>query len=67
MMRRENFRRQFRPLLHAADPAQRLAELMQIREPLYRTTAAFVVPTDRRRVQSVAEQIYHELEVRGTR
>lgn len=56
-----------RPLLQAADPAQRLAELMRIREPLYRATAAIVVPTDRRRVQTVAEQISHELEARGIR
>ena len=56
-----------RPLLHATDPAVRLAELMGIREPLYRQTAAIVVATDRRKVQTVAEQIVAELERRGIR
>jgi shikimate kinase len=54
-----------RPLLNSADPAVRLAELMQIREPLYREVARFVVPTDRRKVQLVAEQIAAELERRA--
>jgi shikimate kinase len=47
-----------RPLLtQADDPRTRLAELMQRREPLYRAVANLVVPTDGRRVQSVAEDI----------
>ena len=50
-----------RPLLLSADPAVRLAELMQLREPLYRGTAQIVVSTDRRKVQVVAEQILAEL------
>ena len=50
-----------RPLLLAADPAVRLAELMQVREPLYRETAQIIVSTDRRKVQVVAEQILAEL------
>ena len=54
-----------RPLLLAADPAVRLAELMQVREPLYRGTAQVVVPTDRRKVQAVAEEIAAELERRA--
>ena len=53
-----------RPLLHDHDPAVRLAELMQIREPLYREVAQLTVPTDRRKVQLVAEQIAAELERR---
>ena len=53
-----------RPLLLAADPAARLAELMQVREPLYRETAQIVIPTDRRKVQVVAEEIAAELERR---
>jgi shikimate kinase len=56
-----------RPLLSAADPATRLAELMRVREPLYRETAAIVVATDRRKVQAVAEQIAAELQRRGSR
>ena len=54
-----------RPLLLAADPAVRLAELMQVREPLYRETAQIIVSTDRRKVQVVAEQILAELERRA--
>lgn len=52
-----------RPLLaNAEDPRRRLAELMEFREPLYREIAKVVVPTDGRRVQSVADEI-----VRGLR
>jgi shikimate kinase len=46
-----------RPLLHNANPEARLAELMTVREPLYRSTAHFSVLTDRRRVQAVADEI----------
>ncbi len=50
-------RTRHRPLLHGADPAQRLAELMQQREPLYREIADLTLSTNRRRVPSVAEYI----------
>ena len=51
-------RTRHRPLLQGAtDPTQRLAELMQVREPLYREVADLVVATDHRRVQWVAEHI----------
>jgi len=46
-----------RPLLKGADPRVRLDELMQIREPLYREIADFILSTNRRRVTSVAERI----------
>lgn len=46
-----------RPLLNTGDPRQRLADLMQIREPLYREVAQVVVATDGRRPQAVAEEI----------
>ncbi len=46
-----------RPLLRTADPAARLAELMSLREPLYREVAHLVVATDGRKVQSVAAEI----------
>ena len=46
-----------RPLLLHADPAARLAELLSVREPLYRSIAQVTVATDRRKVQTVAEQI----------
>jgi shikimate kinase len=51
-------RTRHRPLLHgAADPAQRLAELMEIREPLYRDIADCVVSTTRKRVNQVGERL----------
>ncbi|MBS0373619.1 MAG: shikimate kinase AroK [Proteobacteria bacterium] len=50
-----------RPLLLNADPAERLTELMRIREPLYRSIARIAVPTDRRKVQTVAEDIMASL------
>ena len=47
-----------RPLLAgAADPRARLADLMAVREPLYREVAHAVVNTDRRKVQAVAEEV----------
>ena len=46
-----------RPLLADVDPRVRLAELMQLREPLYREVARLVVATDGRRVPIVAEEI----------
>jgi shikimate kinase len=50
-----------RPLLHDADPEQRLEELMGRRAVLYAEIADFTVTTDGRRVQLVAEEIHHEL------
>lgn len=50
-----------RPLLDTADPRKRLAELMQVREPLYRAVATVTVPTDRRKVLAVAEDIVEQL------
>jgi shikimate kinase len=46
-----------RPLLAGVDPAQRLAELMAHREPLYRATAHISVSTDGRKVSVVADEI----------
>lgn len=46
-----------RPLLDTPDPAERLAALLQQREPLYRELAALVVPTDGRMVKEVAQEI----------
>lgn len=46
-----------RPLLAGVDPAAKLAELLAHREPLYRSTADLVVPTDGRKVSAVADQI----------
>ena len=46
-----------RPLLNGGDARQRLQELMAIREPLYREVADLAVPTTRKRVHQVADQI----------
>jgi shikimate kinase len=46
-----------RPLLSNVDPAARLAELMEVRDPLYRSIADVTVRTDGRRVKAVAEDI----------
>lgn len=51
---------QHRPLLTGVDPAQRLAELMEHREPLYRATAHITVSTDARKVSAVADEILRE-------
>jgi shikimate kinase len=51
-----------RPLLSAGgDATTRLGELMDVRAPLYGEIADIVVPTDGRRVNSVAEQVLREL------
>jgi shikimate kinase len=49
-----------RPLLHGAEPRVRLAELMQVREPLYREIADYCILTDQRRVNWVAERAMRE-------
>ena len=53
-----------RPLLAAGgeDADSRLTELMDMRAPLYAEIADIVVPTDGKRVNSVAEHILRELE-----
>jgi len=51
-----------RPLLQTADPAARIAELMKIREPLYRETADIVVDTNRRSPRMVGQDIVRRLE-----
>ncbi len=52
---------QHRPLLAGVDPATKLAELMVVREPLYRNIADFIVRTDGRKVNVVVEEIQHLL------
>ena len=39
-----------RPMLHAADPRNRLVELYQLRDPLYREVADHVIDSDREAV-----------------
>ncbi|MES1192541.1 MAG: shikimate kinase AroK [Steroidobacter sp.] len=50
-----------RPLLHTADPEQRLRDLLILRAPLYESIANLVVSTDHRRVHGVAMEIIHGL------
>src|SRR5271166_1926992 len=50
-----------RPLLNDTDPEERLKELMRRRAALYAGIADLTVSTDGRRVQTVAEEIYHAL------
>lgn len=50
-----------RPLLRTADPRQRLAELMELRDPLYRETAHIVMPTTGGSAREVALKILHAL------
>jgi shikimate kinase len=57
-------RTRHRPLLAGRVPEQRLAELMQVREPLYREIADMITSTDRRRVHAVAELILQEFRAR---
>ena len=53
-------RTQHRPLLHDTDPMARLAELMRVREPLYREIADLVICTNNRKVALVAEELARE-------
>jgi shikimate kinase len=50
-----------RPLLNDTDPEEKLKELMLRRAALYAEIADLTVSTDGRRVQLVAEEIYHAL------
>ena len=56
-----------RPLLVNNDAGTKLASLMIEREPLYRSIAEITVSTDRRKVQTVAEQITEGLEAIAAR
>jgi shikimate kinase len=46
-----------RPLLDTDDPMARLVELMAVREPLYRSTADYVVVTEKRSTGAVVKEI----------
>lgn len=46
-----------RPLLHTADPEERLSGLYTLRAPLYESIATIIVNTDHRRVTTVASEI----------
>ncbi|GGP27851.1 shikimate kinase [Silvimonas amylolytica] len=51
-----------RPLLQTANPKQRLAELFEVRDPLYREVADLVVDTSRQTVQHLTHQLLQQLE-----
>jgi shikimate kinase len=58
-------RARHRPLLVNVDPATKLKQLMDERESLYLGIADMTVPTDGRKVQSVAEEILRGLKLRS--
>jgi shikimate kinase len=51
-----------RPLLQTEDPRQRLIDLMQVREPLYREIADLVINTDGKHVRDVVREILQQLD-----
>jgi len=51
------YRDRNRPLLQTEDPLQRLKALMEVREPLYRSTADYIVSTEGRSASAVANEI----------
>jgi shikimate kinase len=53
-----------RPLLQTDNPRQRLEDLMQLRDPLYREIADLVIDTDGKRVMAVVNQIIRKIKPR---
>ena len=56
------YRDRNRPLLQTENPLDKLRELMQVRDPLYRQTADMVVSTEGRNTQSVVREIIKKIE-----
>jgi shikimate kinase len=56
---------QSRPLLQVGDPLQRLRDLFEVRDPLYRETAHFQVDTGRPSVASLVNMILMQLDLSG--
>ncbi|WP_245638592.1 shikimate kinase [Hydrogenophaga palleronii] len=54
-----------RPLLQVDDPLQRLRDLYEVRDPLYRQVAHFIVETGRPSVATLVNMIVMQLEVGG--
>lgn len=54
-----------RPLLQVADPLAKLKELYELRDPLYREAAKFVVETGRPSVSTMVNMIVRQLQVAG--
>jgi len=51
------YRDRKRPLIQTEDPLAKLRELMEVREPLYRETADYVVSTEGRSAAAVSKDI----------
>lgn len=51
-----------RPLLRTADPGKVLADLLRIRDPLYREIADVIIETDERPPRMVVQEILERLE-----
>lgn len=54
-----------RPLLQVADPLQRLRDLYDVRDPLYREAAHFVIETGRPSVAMLVNMIVMQLDMAG--
>lgn len=54
-----------RPLLQVDDPLQRLRELYRVRDPLYRSTAHFVIESIRPSVPALLSMVLMQLELAG--
>jgi shikimate kinase len=54
-----------RPLLQVRDPLQRLRDLYHERDPLYRSTAHFIIETGRPSVPTLVNMILMQLELAG--
>jgi len=51
-----------RPLLQTDNPKQKITELLDIRDPIYRSVADFVIETDGQTVRKVVDEIQCRLE-----
>ena len=54
-----------RPLLQVEDPLQRLRDLFDVRDPLYRQAAHFIIETGRPSVSTLVNMIVMQLELGG--
>ena len=54
-----------RPLLQVADPLRKLRDLFQVRDPLYRETAHFIIETGRPSVPTLVNMMLMQLELAG--
>lgn len=52
-----------RPLLQGAGPEERVAELLEFRDPIYEYTAHIVIPTDGKAVDEITEEIIRNYKI----